>query len=285
MADQNNDQVINLDIQLPEKEELPQQIRRLIATLEDLLGIQYPSMPPRFAVQSRRRPLLTEVSSILIAYHIHISPRAIAEDRTIYQWLRFQPENIPNLSIVLKKLQQPHIKSCMCINGLATMCLPNIGLSTTNPPLRIAVLTNTVNNYITEGDEKQVVLYEGKNILQGQLTIFTYTTLYTPFTSYHLRFSLGREDSLLQLPTAADAFNEPTDLKALYYNARGAALHSFRAHLRELIQEHKPMILIITETRLGAGEAYQVSNAIQYEEVITVNPTGYCGGIWIDREP
>ncbi|OMP12818.1 hypothetical protein COLO4_02725 [Corchorus olitorius] len=81
--------------------------------------------------------------------------------------------------------------------------------------------------------------------------------------------------------TAADPFHEPADLTTVYYNARGAALLSFRSHLHILVDEHRPMIIIVTETRLGAREANQLASEMRYNQVIFMNPIGNCGGIWL----
>ncbi|OMO50416.1 hypothetical protein CCACVL1_30443 [Corchorus capsularis] len=41
------------------------------------------------------------------------------------------------------------------------------------------------------------------------------------------------------------------------------------------------MVVIITETRLGSAEAHQLANRLRYRQVISQEPTGYCGGIWV----
>ncbi|OMO72931.1 Endonuclease/exonuclease/phosphatase [Corchorus capsularis] len=105
--------------------------------------------------------------------------------------------------------------------------------------------------------------------------------LTSPLLTYHLRFNIGRANSLLQLSTITPAFEDDTDLTAIYYNARGAALFAFRAHLQELVNEYRPMIIIMTETKLGIGEAHQLASALQYNQVMSAAATRYYGGIWL----
>ncbi|OMO67951.1 hypothetical protein COLO4_29961 [Corchorus olitorius] len=184
MANQGNQQP-----QFPQKEQLPQQIRQLVSTLEDLLAVRYPIMTNKIPIQARRNPILADIAKVLIAYHVHTNSRAIAEDTTIYRWLRLTPADILTKEAALQKMHQP-------------------------------------------------------------------------------------EDALCELPNAALPFPEPTDMTALHYNARGANLFSFKANLQNIIQQYQPMIVIVTETRLGSGEANQMASRINYRQVLTIDPIG-----------
>ncbi|OMP08508.1 Endonuclease/exonuclease/phosphatase [Corchorus olitorius] len=253
MANQGNQQP-----QFPEKEQLPQQIRQLITTLENLLAVRYPIMTNRIPIQARRNPILAEIAKVLIAYHVHTNNRAIAEDTTIYRWLRLTPADILTKEAALEKMHQPHILSAMCTHGIANFSVPSLSFKTENP-----------------------ILEHARNIVQGQLSVLKYSSLFSGMLAYHLRFDFGREGALCDLPTAALPFPEPTDITALHYNARGGNLFSFKANLQNTVQQYQPMIIIVTETRLGSGEANQMASRINYRQVLTIDPIGYSGGVWL----
>ncbi|OMO72929.1 hypothetical protein CCACVL1_17513 [Corchorus capsularis] len=189
----------------------------------------------REPIEARRRPLLTEV-------------------------LR---KNLKPANCDAYILQQPHIQSAMYTNGLANFVFPELNINTANPTPQPVDLTAPSNNYKLNSDEEVVYLFQAEDILQVQLMIYTYRTINSRLLAYQLRFKIGTENSLVHHETVAEPFQAPTNFTALYYNARGAALPSFRAHLLELVDEYHLMVIIITETRLGAGDANPVASILQ----------------------
>ncbi|OMP10726.1 hypothetical protein COLO4_04318 [Corchorus olitorius] len=280
--DQNHGAVeVNHVGELPPRNRLQQMTLDIIYVLENLLGVSYPIMPPWQNMEATNRTLLNEISRLVIGYHFHTIVGSIPEYEIITTWLGLGPEHIPSLETMILKLQQPYIQSALCSNGLTTFSFPQLNMRTANPTPTAVTLNEPSSNYILDSDEKTVYIFRAANFVQAQLMIYVYHTPISGLLSYHLRFNIGRENSLLQTVTAAHPFHEPADLTAVYYNARGATLLSFRSHLQILVDEHHPMIIIVTETRLGAREANQLASDLRYNQVIFMNPIGYCGGIWL----
>ncbi|OMP05986.1 hypothetical protein COLO4_08411 [Corchorus olitorius] len=254
--DQNHGAVeVNHVGELPPRNRLQQMTLDIIYVLENLLGVSYPIMPPWQNMEATNRTLLNEISRLVIGYHFHTIVGSIPEYEIITTWLGLGPEHIPSLETMILKLQQPYIQSALCSNGLTTFSFPQLNMRTANPTPTAVTLNEPSSNYILDSDEKTVYIFRAANFVQAQLMIYTVT--------------------------AAHPFHEPADLTAVYYNARGAALLSFRSHLQILVDEHHPMIIIVTETRLGAREANQLASDLRYNQVIFMNPIGYCGGIWL----
>ncbi|OMO91594.1 hypothetical protein CCACVL1_07070 [Corchorus capsularis] len=70
-------------------------------------------------------------------------------------------------------------------------------------------------------------------------------------------------------------------MKILSYNARGAANPLFKQLVRQLVADHKPTMLIITEPRISGSRGELVRNSLGFDGSEYVDPIGFSGGIWI----
>ncbi|KAK9984570.1 hypothetical protein SO802_034095 [Lithocarpus litseifolius] len=63
---------------------------------------------------------------------------------------------------------------------------------------------------------------------------------------------------------------------------RGGALKpSFQTHVRELVRNHNPAILVLMETRVGGERAREISGRLPYDNAIHTNTIEYAGGLWM----
>ena len=65
------------------------------------------------------------------------------------------------------------------------------------------------------------------------------------------------------------------------WKVRGAAHPDTQMHLRQLLRQHKPGILLLTETGLGGVRAEELFREIPYSGLERVDPVGFSGGIWL----
>ncbi|CAL5362645.1 unnamed protein product [Camellia sinensis] len=83
------------------------------------------------------------------------------------------------------------------------------------------------------------------------------------------------EDPLLPPPTM---FKPP--MKILLWNCRGTANPHFRLHYFDLIQVHKPHLVVLIETRVQGDRGKRLSENLGFSNVHIVQPAGFAGGIW-----
>lgn len=76
-------------------------------------------------------------------------------------------------------------------------------------------------------------------------------------------------------------FQQPTSMSVMVYNVLGADLSSSQEHIESIVHDYAPTIIILTETRLHAPEAYNLAEKLSYRQVITEDPVDSNGGIWI----
>ncbi|KAL8171428.1 hypothetical protein V2J09_023232 [Rumex salicifolius] len=67
-------------------------------------------------------------------------------------------------------------------------------------------------------------------------------------------------------------------LKITTWNVQGAGNRKFKITLKELIRIHKPVILVLVETRLSGRQADKVCATIGFDGIVRVEAVGFCGG-------
>ncbi|KAI8017739.1 hypothetical protein LOK49_LG04G00158 [Camellia lanceoleosa] len=67
----------------------------------------------------------------------------------------------------------------------------------------------------------------------------------------------------------------------LVWNCRGAGNSAFKHNMRELINNHKPEILILMETKVPFSSMGNFFNNMGFTAATIVDPTGRAGGIWL----
>ncbi|OMO54928.1 Endonuclease/exonuclease/phosphatase [Corchorus olitorius] len=208
--------------------------------------------------------------------------RIIAQDSSICTPVYIELLDSCGISLpVTSRMQQPDIMSSLCEHGLATYFPPGFNIDTEDPVPANISLEQAEHNFAIESNDRAIYNFMAYGVVQVHIRIQTGINLSSGTPLYHLQFTLGRVNALAEVANVAIPFQHETELTRLLYNARGAALHSFRVHLLSMVEQYQPMILIVTETRLGVGEAHRVRTLIGYTQLICVNPIGYSGGIWL----
>lgn len=70
-------------------------------------------------------------------------------------------------------------------------------------------------------------------------------------------------------------------INILAWNVRGAANSQFRRAFRELVDRHKPNVVLLTETRVGGDRADDIINSLGFPVYFKVDPMGFAGGLWL----
>ena len=75
--------------------------------------------------------------------------------------------------------------------------------------------------------------------------------------------------------------NHCAKMNILLWNCRGALGLEFKNRVLEMMVNHFPSILIITETRVGGDRAARIIEDLPFDGFFTTETIGYVGGIWL----
>ena len=70
-------------------------------------------------------------------------------------------------------------------------------------------------------------------------------------------------------------------MNILMWNCRGALNPDFKRRVFEMAVNHHPLIMVITETRVGGSRAEKIIDALPFDGFITTDTIVYMGGLWI----
>ena len=70
-------------------------------------------------------------------------------------------------------------------------------------------------------------------------------------------------------------------MNVIIWNCRGALKPTFQGHVRELIRNQNPAILIMMETKVGGERAREISDRFPFDGGIHTNTIRYAGGLWM----
>ena len=70
-------------------------------------------------------------------------------------------------------------------------------------------------------------------------------------------------------------------MNIIIWNSRGALKSNFQGHIRDLVQEHDPAILVVMETKLGGDRAKAITDRLPLDGAIHTDTIGYSGGLWL----
>lgn len=70
-------------------------------------------------------------------------------------------------------------------------------------------------------------------------------------------------------------------MNIISWNVKGAAGTDFRRVFREMINSHKPDMVILSETRPSGDRANLIIRALGFERFVKVDTMGFSGGIWV----
>ena len=63
------------------------------------------------------------------------------------------------------------------------------------------------------------------------------------------------------------------------WNCRGALKASFQNHVRELVNNHNHVVMIIMETKVGGERARDITDRLPFDGVFITETIGYAGGL------
>lgn len=72
-------------------------------------------------------------------------------------------------------------------------------------------------------------------------------------------------------------------MNIIAWNYRGALKPNFQNHVREMVRNHDPAILVVMETRVGGERAKEITDKLPFDGAIHTNTIGYAGGLWLLR--
>ena len=70
-------------------------------------------------------------------------------------------------------------------------------------------------------------------------------------------------------------------MKIIIWNSRGTLKPNFQSHIRDLVQNHDPAIMVIMETKLGGARAKEIIDRLPFDGAIHTEPIGYARGLWL----
>ena len=70
-------------------------------------------------------------------------------------------------------------------------------------------------------------------------------------------------------------------MNIIAWNCRGTRKLAFKSHVRELVHNHDPDILIVMETRIGGDRAKEITDELPFDGAIHTLTIGYAGGLWL----
>ena len=70
-------------------------------------------------------------------------------------------------------------------------------------------------------------------------------------------------------------------MNILMWNCRGALNPDFKRRVFEIAVNHRPLIMVITATRVGGSRAEKIIDGLPFNGFITTDTIGYAGGLWI----
>ena len=72
-----------------------------------------------------------------------------------------------------------------------------------------------------------------------------------------------------------------TVMNIIVWNCRGTLKPSFQNHVRNLVNNHELVILIVMVTRIGRDRAREITNRLPFDGDIHADTIGYTGGLWM----
>ena len=70
-------------------------------------------------------------------------------------------------------------------------------------------------------------------------------------------------------------------MNILLWNCRGALNADFVRIIFEMAINHRPSIMVVTETRVGGDKARKIIEGLPFDGYITTDTVGYAGGLWM----
>ena len=75
--------------------------------------------------------------------------------------------------------------------------------------------------------------------------------------------------------------NHCAKMNIIMWNCRGALNPDFKGRVMEIMVNHFPSILILTETRVGGVKAAKIIKELPFDGFFVTETVGYAGGFWL----
>ena len=70
-------------------------------------------------------------------------------------------------------------------------------------------------------------------------------------------------------------------MNIIIWNCKVALKPSFQKHVRDLVRNHDPVILIVMETKIGGDRAVKITKNLPFDRAIHTDTIGYASGLWM----
>ena len=70
-------------------------------------------------------------------------------------------------------------------------------------------------------------------------------------------------------------------MNIIAWNCRGALKPSFQNHVKELVHNHDPTILIVMETHISGDRARDIMDRLPFDGAIHTDKIGFASGLWL----
>lgn len=70
-------------------------------------------------------------------------------------------------------------------------------------------------------------------------------------------------------------------MSILMWNCKGALNPDFKRRIFEMVVNHQPSIMVITEIRVGRDKAKRIIGGLPFDGFITIGTIGYARGLWV----
>lgn len=92
-----------------------------------------------------------------------------------------------------------------------------------------------------------------------------------------IEWNLKEETKLLPPFDECPTSNHIFLMNIIVWNCKGALKPSFQSHIRELVRNHSPAILVVMETRVGGERVREITNRLPFYGAIHADTIGYVG--------
>lgn len=86
------------------------------------------------------------------------------------------------------------------------------------------------------------------------------------------------KSSLFHIDSATTPFKL---MNILIWNCRGAMKPQFRKTAMDLVGWHRPLIMVITETRMSGARADEIIGTLPFDGAVVADMIRFAGGIWL----
>lgn len=91
-----------------------------------------------------------------------------------------------------------------------------------------------------------------------------------------------REEAMLIPPfDECPTHNHIFIMNVIIWNCKGDLKLTFQNHVRELVRNYNPTMLVVMETQTGGERAKEITNRLPFENAIHTDTIGYAGCLWM----